>query len=73
MPGKRIADEAIPELFAETYRLGGVVSGEHGIGYVQKHFLKQQADPALLQAMRQIKFALDPLGILNPGKLFADD
>jgi FAD/FMN-containing dehydrogenase len=50
---------------------GGSISAEHGIGTLKSAELARLADPAKLAAMRAIKAALDPHGIMNPGKLFA--
>ncbi|MBM3551965.1 MAG: FAD-binding oxidoreductase [Alphaproteobacteria bacterium] len=49
--------------------LGGSISAEHGIGRLKRDLLRETKDPAALQAMRAIKAALDPSGILNPGVL----
>ena len=62
---KRI-HEAVYEV---VIRLGGSVSAEHGIGQLKTGLLKQVKDPVALEMMRAIKSALDPNGILNPGKL----
>ena len=66
--------DKIPHLVGEIYKvgiaLGGAISGEHGIGYDKKVYLHQETDTALFNAMREIKKAFDPHGILNPGKLF---
>ena len=48
---------------------GGSISAEHGIGQLKRAELSRLADPAKLAAMRAVKAALDPLGIMNPGKL----
>jgi len=63
----------IREIFELTVSLGGLISGEHGIGYVQKNYLPIALSPAELGVMRAIKKALDPEGILNPGKIFPDE
>lgn len=63
------AHEALPEVFALTLSLGGTLSGEHGIGLAKRDFMAQAFTPATLAAMRAIKQALDPDGILNPGKV----
>ena len=63
---------AIRDLFTEVVRLGGTLSGEHGIGYVQKNYMDLACSPAQLAVMRGIKDVLDPRGILNPGKVFPD-
>ncbi|QXQ05173.1 FAD-binding oxidoreductase [Sphingosinicellaceae bacterium] len=48
---------------------GGSISAEHGIGILKREMLVRTADPAKLSAMRAVKAALDPLGIMNPGKI----
>ncbi|MEZ0228712.1 MAG: FAD-binding oxidoreductase [Planctomycetota bacterium] len=53
--------------------LGGTISGEHGIGLIQKDLMPLQLGAAELRLMRAIKQAFDPKGILNPGKLLPDD
>jgi glycolate oxidase len=50
--------------------LGGAISGEHGIGLAKTPFLRLQHSAAAIRAMRAVKRALDPKGILNPGKMF---
>ena len=62
----------IRELFKEVIRLGGTISGEHGIGLVQKSFMDIAFSKVQLQLMRDIKAVFDPKGILNPGKIFDD-
>ncbi len=73
MPGKRAADHenqraaikrAVHDL---VHDLGGSVSAEHGIGRLKVEDLERYGDPGKLRAMRAIKAALDPKGILNPG------
>ena len=49
--------------------MGGSVSAEHGIGRLKVADLERYADPGKLAAMRAIKAALDPKGIMNPGKV----
>jgi len=63
---------AITELFTRVVELGGTISGEHGIGWVQKRYLPLAVSPAELALMRRIKAVFDPNGILNPGKLIPD-
>jgi glycolate oxidase len=63
---------AIREIFALTASLGGQVSGEHGVGYVQRDYLSITQGPAEIALMKKIKQQFDPLGILNPVKIFAD-
>ncbi len=64
--------EGIRKLFKEVIRLGGTISGEHGIGLVQKNYMDIAFSEAQLSLMKQIKNVFDPKGILNPGKLFAN-
>jgi glycolate oxidase len=61
---------AIREIFTEVIKLGGTLSGEHGIGLVQKPFMDIAFPPVTLDLMREIKKVFDPKGILNPGKIF---
>jgi glycolate oxidase len=61
---------AIREIFTLTVQLGGTISGEHGIGYVQKEFMDIAFNEVQLNLMQQIKHIFDPNGIMNPGKVF---
>ncbi len=63
------AHAALPRLFALTLSLGGTLSGEHGIGLAKRDFMADAFTPATLAAMHAVKSALDPDGILNPGKV----
>jgi glycolate oxidase len=63
-------EEAFKEIFDETIRLGGTITGEHGIGVAKKSFLPKFAGNAQMRVMRELRRALDPNGILNPGKMF---
>lgn len=62
--------KAIREIFELTVRLGGTISGEHGIGYVQKDYMDIPFKENQLDLMRGIKRVFDPNGILNPLKIF---
>lgn len=64
------AEQAVARLMKAVVRLGGAISGEHGIGLAKSPFLSFQHSPAQIRAMRAVKNALDPQGILNPGKMF---
>ena len=61
---------AIRELFKEVVKMGGTISGEHGIGLVQKQYMDIPFKPVSLELMRSIKRIFDPNGILNPDKIF---
>ena len=63
------AQAALPRLFALVLSLGGTLSGEHGIGVAKRDWMERAFDAPTLAAMRAIKAALDPDGILNPGKV----
>ncbi|MFO1502100.1 MAG: FAD-linked oxidase C-terminal domain-containing protein [Verrucomicrobiota bacterium] len=62
-------EDAFKEIFAEAIRLGGTITGEHGIGLAKKAFLPKFAGGAQMRVMRELRRALDPKGILNPGKV----
>lgn len=62
--------DGITEIFELTVKLGGAISGEHGIGLVQKEFMPIKFQPAHFALWKSIKQAFDPNGILNPGKIF---
>jgi glycolate oxidase len=60
--GERLCDHA--------RLLGGTITGEHGVGVLKQAWLRQQLGPASLAVHQAIKTALDPAGILNPGRSF---
>jgi glycolate oxidase len=66
----RAAERAVQRLMETVVALGGAISGEHGIGLAKSPFLRLQHSPAQVRAMQAVKRALDPNGILNPGKIF---
>lgn len=63
-------NDAIAEIFTLCKKLNGTISGEHGIGLVQKRFMHLVMPEFQLELMRKIKQAFDPNHILNPGKIF---
>ncbi|HET8614916.1 MAG TPA: FAD-linked oxidase C-terminal domain-containing protein [Actinomycetales bacterium] len=65
------ADLAFGDVVALALSLGGTLTGEHGVGTVKQPYLADQLSPDVLAVSRRIKDALDPLGILNPGKVLA--
>jgi FAD/FMN-containing dehydrogenase len=68
-PGARVRSEAaLDALFKQVLAWGGVITGEHGVGLAKKRWFPQAVSPAVRQLHRDVKRALDPRGILNPGK-----
>ncbi len=63
-------ERAVNEIFEAALGLGGTLSGEHGIGTAKAKFLEKEFGSEGLAVMKRIKDALDPNGILNPGKIF---
>ena len=63
-------EQAFKEIFNEAIRLGGTITGEHGIGVSKKLFLPKFAGDASMRVMRELRRVLDPSGVLNPGKMF---
>jgi glycolate dehydrogenase FAD-linked subunit len=61
---------ALDLIARKTVDLGGTITGEHGVGLAKKEWLRQQMGDASFDVMKQIKRALDPSGLLNPGKIF---
>jgi len=62
--------EAFNEIFKEAIRLGGTITGEHGVGVAKKDFMPKFLGDASLRVHRELRKTLDPHGILNPGKMF---
>lgn len=62
--------KAVEELFRFVVARGGALSGEHGIGWVQRRYMPIQFSPDELELMRALKRVFDPKGLLNPGKIF---
>jgi glycolate oxidase len=65
------AEEAVKEIFAETIRLGGTLSGEHGVGLSKAAYIDMELSPDSIAVMKKIKALFDPNNILNPGKIFS--
>lgn len=72
-PGRwaEYAEEFFTVLIREAISLGGVGSGEHGVGHVKQKVLMENKSPAELEVLQGVKKAFDPLGIMNPGKMFS--
>lgn len=66
----RRARESFDEIMALGLELGGTITGEHGVGVLKKEWLAREIGPVGLEMQRAVKTVFDPLGILNPGKLF---
>lgn len=63
-------EKAMMEIFDYAIKLGGTITGEHGVGLAKKAFLPRQFSDDSLEAMRMLKRSLDPHNLLNPGKIF---
>ena len=61
---------AADDLFRSALRLGGTLTGEHGIGVLKRRWLAEELGDDQWRLQRDIKAVFDPLGILNPGKVF---
>ncbi|MFD4198715.1 FAD-binding oxidoreductase [Amycolatopsis thermoflava] len=64
------AQAAFEDIIADAVELGGTVTGEHGIGLLKRGGLRREVSPEVLEMHSAVKNALDPHGILNPGKVF---
>jgi glycolate oxidase len=61
---------AVADIFRLAIQVGGTLSGEHGVGTLKKPYLEGAVGPLAIDVMRSVRRALDPNGILNPGKVF---
>lgn len=66
------ADAAFEQIMAVGLELGGTITGEHGVGYLKREWLARELDEGSRGVHRAVKAALDPQGILNPGKMLAE-
>ena len=62
--------QAFDRIFSKALELGGTITGEHGVGLAKKAWLRRQLGDGSFSLMKQVKKALDPDGLLNPGKIF---
>jgi glycolate oxidase len=62
----------VAEIFDASLALGGTLSGEHGIGVLKRPYLERALGPVSVEIQRRIKQALDPMNVLNPGKMFPE-
>jgi len=65
-------ERAVAEVMETAVKLGGTISGEHGIGLAKRGFMELDAGRAQIELMRGIKRVFDPAGIMNPGKILPD-
>jgi FAD/FMN-containing dehydrogenase len=69
---RRMADDATDAIYQLTDEFGGSISAEHGTGLHKREFLHRFSPPAQTDLMRKVKDALDPEGLMNPGKVFLE-
>ena len=69
---KKQVSEFMADIYRKAAELGGLISGEHGIGFGKKGYLAEFAGPVNMRLMRGIKETFDPKMILNPGKICYD-
>jgi glycolate oxidase len=62
--------QALDRIAKKTLELGGTITGEHGVGLAKKEWLRLQMGDSSFEVMKRVKRALDPAGLLNPGKIF---
>lgn len=70
---KTVLSALLTDLYQRTVRLGGTISGEHGIGSKRRNFLPIALEPTVITLMKRLKTTFDPHNILNPGKIFPDE
>lgn len=70
-PARIRAQEAFEEILTEALAVGGTVTGEHGVGLLKMAGLARELSPAVTEMHRAVRRALDPHGLLNPGKVIA--
>ena len=63
-------EQMVGEIFEASLALGGTLSGEHGVGALKRPYLEKALGPVSIEVQKQIKRALDPMNLLNPGKMF---
>ncbi len=67
---RQLAHKTVREIFERAVALGGTISGEHGIGYAKAPYLDIALTGPTIELMKTLKRAMDPNGVLNPGKMF---
>ncbi len=66
-------ERAVEEVFRITLEMGGTISGEHGVGLVNRPFVSMELSEESIRIQKQIKSVFDPFGIMNPGKIFSQE
>jgi glycolate oxidase len=66
---RRAAERAFDEILDAAIRLGGTVSGEHGIGLLKRRGMQTELEPGVLDMQQAVKHALDPANLFNPTKV----
>jgi len=64
------AEQMVAEIFEAALAVGGTLSGEHGVGVLKRPYMERALGSISIDVQRHIKQTLDPLNILNPGKIF---
>jgi glycolate oxidase len=67
-----VADATVADIVRAAVDLGGTITGEHGVGLAKRDFIAWEQGPELIALQRRLKAVFDPLGILNPGKIFPE-
>lgn len=70
---KEKLEKVFEEMYEKAAEVGGAVSGEHGIGFAKKEYLREQIGEEQIRIMRGIKQVFDPKGLLNPGKVISGE
>jgi len=65
-------EEAVAEILRAAVDMGGTITGEHGVGLAKRDFIEYEQGAELIAVQRRIRAVFDPLGILNPGKIFPE-
>ena len=66
------ADDAVGQILRAAVDMGGTITGEHGVGLAKRDYLEYEQGRAVVELERRLKSTFDPLGILNPGKMFPE-
>jgi len=67
-----VADATVADIVRAAVELGGTITGEHGVGLAKRDFIAWEQGPEVIALQRRLKAVFDPLGILNPGKIFPE-